>query len=90
MYEIYVKLWRKWKLVERAENIEQVNISIKYIYENYKGLQIQVIRDGKYLTGLDGTDYGYFYFYNKYVLKRDINFDYIKEYEKEKKFRKFN
>lgn len=84
MYEVYVMIWKKWKLVERVDTIQQVDIVVKKLYQDYSGLSIQILKDGNYLTGLDGTDYHYFYFYHKYVLKLN-NYDYIKEYEKQKK-----
>ena len=89
MYEIYVLIRTKWHFVERANSIHELNIAIKYIYENYPDKTLQVIKDDKEFCTLDGSDYQYFIFYNKYVLKQPTNFDYVKEYEKVKKFRRW-
>lgn len=89
MYELYILIRNKWRLIEKVNTINEVDISINYIYNTYPKRTIQVIKDDKVLCCLDGSDYQKFWFYNKFILRRDDNFDYIKEYEKVKQFRKF-
>lgn len=85
-YELYVLIGSKWHFIERCYTIKEVNISINYIYETYPDKAVQIICNNKEFYTLDGSDFQKFMFYNKYVLKQPEYFDYVKEYEKQKKF----
>lgn len=86
VYELYILSNNKWHLIEKVNTIHEVNISVNYIYENYPNKTIQILYNDNLLCTLDGSDYQKFWFYNKYVLRIN-NFDYISEYEKEKRLK---
>ena len=91
MYEIDILEGNEWLYYWESEDIKVIDKELEHLTNS--GIRTRVLLDTIPLCFLDGTDYQYWYWKNKYVLKKGLDFNYVKEYhnyQKKKVKRKDN
>ena len=80
MYEVYILTQGDWYLYKTANNLKELDCIVYELTTIYPNTPIQIIQDGIELDCLDGSEYQYWYFKNRYVRGRSLTFDYVKSY----------
>ena len=70
----------KWINIYETTNIQEVDKVVWRLTNQNK--YIRILKDDIVLTILNGSEYEYFIFKNKYVRERKPEYDYVKEYHK--------
>lgn len=77
-YEIDVLNGMDWKYAYDSEDINKID---KYLYELTKeNIKSRVLLNGNVLCFLNGSEHRYWYWKNRYVRNKGLNFDYTKSY----------
>lgn len=85
MYQVNIQTKNGWKYMTECETKEELDLAVQYIIQKKLTRNIQVLKDNIYLTRVGCDDYSYFFFKNKYILEKGLDFDVIKEYHKVKR-----
>lgn len=85
MYQVNIQTKNGWEFMTECETKQELDFAIQLIIQRHITRNIQVLEDNIYLTRVGCDDYSYFYFKNKYILDKGLDFDVIKEYHKQLK-----
>lgn len=87
-YEVDIQVNNNWKFLCETENLDYVD---KVVYRvNKQGITCRVIQDNMFLCFVHNNEHSYWFFKNKYIRNKGLDFDYTKSYydyckKKEKK-----
>lgn len=84
MYQVDVLLNNGWKYFDQCYSKYELDIIVREIMKKMPEHSIRVLEDDKILVFLDGSQYKYQCFKNRYILDKGIGYDNIKEYYKKK------
>lgn len=85
MYQVNIQTKNGWEFMTECKTKEELDLAVRIIIDRNITTNIQVLENGIYLTRVGCNDYQYFYFKNKYILEKGLDFDVIKEYHKIKR-----
>lgn len=85
MYQVNVLLNGDWKYFGECQTKQELDIIVREIMKKMPNKAMQILEDEKVLILLNGSQYQYFYFKNKYILEQNKDFDVVKEYYKQLK-----
>ena len=83
MYEIYILRHNDWKLFTTTNNKNDLDKVVYKLIMLRPNKAILIEQDEKELVCLDGTEYQYWYFKNKFI--REKKCDYIKTFTRKDK-----
>lgn len=80
MYDIYIVKNMEWEYLASVDNIKDLDEIVYKITKSRPNKPIQILQDGKELTCLNGTEYQYWVFKNRYIRQKKLGFNYIKSF----------
>lgn len=83
LYQIDILEGNEWLYYWESEDINEIDKELFHLTN--VGMRSRVLLDTVLLCWLDGTEYQYWYWKNKYVRKRGLAFDYVKSYHNHEK-----
>ena len=85
MYYIYYLKENEWEFFGKCYKEEDLDDMVELLTYIRPNKYIQIMKDDVVLTCLNGTEEQLFYFKNRYILHKEPEFDYVKEYKKTRK-----
>ena len=85
MYQVNIQTKNGWEFMTECKTKQELDFTVQLIIQRHITRNIQVLEDNIYLTRVGCDEYSYFYFKNKYILDKGLDFDVIKEYHKIKR-----
>ena len=82
MYEVYIIKNMEWVYFGSVENIKLLDKVVYKLTMLRPNKSIMILQDGNELTCLNGTLYQYWYFKNRYIRGRSLEYDYVKSFKK--------
>ena len=83
MYQIDILEGNEWLYYWEDKDIKVIDKEVEHLTNS--GMRIRISLDSIPLCFINGTEYQYWYWKNKYVLKRGLDFDYVKSYHEHQK-----
>ena len=85
MYQVNIQTKNGWEFMTECKTKQELDFTVQLIIQRHITRNIQVLENNIYLTRVGCDEYSYFYFKNKYILDKGLDFDVIKEYHKIKR-----
>lgn len=82
MYEIDILDNGNWAYYYDSDNINEIDKEVFKLTNSRPNEHIRILTDTGVLCWLDGTLANYWYWKNRYVRDRGINYDYVKCYKR--------
>lgn len=80
MYEVYIVKNMDWEYLASLDNIKDLDEVVYKITKLRPNKALKIDKDGIELCCLNGTEYQYWLFKNKYVRGRSLGYDYVKSF----------
>lgn len=85
MYQINILKNNEWQYFDSCNTKYELDIRVSHLTYLRPNKPLQVLEDEKELVVLDGSEYQYFYFKKRYIDNENLDYNYIKEYQKTRK-----
>ena len=82
MYQVNILTPDGWKYFDQCYSKYELDLIVREIMQKLPNKAMQILEDNKVLIILNGSQYQYFYFKNKFINEVSNEFDYIKQYKK--------
>lgn len=80
MYQVEILKDNNWEYLFESKDIHEIDKVVWKLTNLRPNKAIQILQDDIVLCFLDGTEYQYWYWKNKYVRNKGVGYDHIKSY----------
>lgn len=84
MYQVDILINNNWKYFDECYSKHELDIIVRELVQKRPNEYMRISEDKRVLMFLDGTQYQYQCFKNRYILDKGYDYDNIKEYFKKK------